>query len=343
MNIGDKVRMIRSTEQGVITRLMSGGRAEIEIEDGFRIPVLQSEIVVVSPMEAERFRASETAANLREAIAPQRTSAAPPTGGRPGQIVANVGFYLAFVPQNDREVALYLVNNTDWEILLSVAEEREGRFRGLQSLTLKAKTQAKLLEQYQMERFEQWPTLLVQAVYFRPGAGQPARMPLVKRLKPRAPQFLKNKLNVPILNQPGHVFLLDDDANPQPTNVPATKPANVPEQLKTAMLSPNDEPPTVSIDRPASVVDLHIEALLPAGPGGKAAGELVDIQLRAFEKNLENAIASGMGEITFIHGVGSGKLRQELHRHLSRHPNVRYFEDAQKQKFGYGATKVTLK
>jgi hypothetical protein len=339
MNIGDKVRMVRATEQGVVTRFLSGGRVEIEIEDGFRIPVLASEIVVVSPMEAERFKASETAADLREAIAPQRPSAL-----TPGQVVANVGLYLAFVPQNDREVALHLVNNTDWELLLTVAEEREGRYRGLQSLTLKAKTQAKLLEQYQMERFEQWPTLLIQAVYFRPGVGQPARLPLVKRLKPRAPQFLKNRLNVPVLNQPGHLFLLDDDVPAQqPAAKPGNVPANVPEQLKTAMLSPTNEQPKVSVERPASVVDLHIEKLLPNGPGGKSAAELVDIQLRAFEKNLENAIATGMGEITFIHGVGSGKLRQELHRHLSRHPNVRYFEDAQKQKFGYGATKAVLK
>ena len=91
------------------------------------------------------------------------------------------------------------------------------------------------------------------------------------------------------------------------------------------------------------MVDLHIEKLLPNGQFGKTPGDLVDVQLRAFEKNLENAIASGMSDITFIHGVGTGKLRQELHRHLSRHPNVRFFEDAQKQKFGYGTTKVTLK
>ncbi|CCH01820.1 Smr protein/MutS2 [Fibrella aestuarina BUZ 2] len=331
MNIGDKVRMVRATEQGVVTRFLSGGRVEIEIEDGFRIPVLQSEIVVVSPMEAERFKPSTAAAELRETIAPQRSAAT-----AKGQILANVGLYLAFVSQNDRDVALHVVNNTDWELLLTIAEEREGRYRGLQSLTLKAKTQTKLLEQYQMERFEQWPTLLVQAVYFRGGVGQPARMPLVKRLKPRAQQFYKNKQNVPVLNQPGHVFLLDDEAG-------AASLPSQPEQIKEAMLSPTDEQPLVVVDRPTSVVDLHIEKLLPAGPGSQSPGQLVDIQLRAFEKNLENAIASGMGEITFIHGVGSGKLRQEIHRQLSRHPNVRFFEDAQKQKFGYGATKVTLK
>jgi dsDNA-specific endonuclease/ATPase MutS2 len=50
-----------------------------------------------------------------------------------------------------------------------------------------------------------------------------------------------------------------------------------------------------------------------------------------------------MDEIIFIHGVGNGTLRNELHKRLSGHKNVKYYEDAQKEKFGYGATKVKIK
>ena len=329
--------MIRAKEQGIVVRFLTGNRVEIEIEDGFRIPVMQSELVVVSPMEAERFKPSVQAAEAREALAPQRSIQPMGTGTSPGQVLANVGLYLAYVPQNDRDVALHLVNNTDWDILLTIAEERDGKTRGLQSATLKTRTHIKLNELYLMERFEQWPTLLVQALYFRPGAGQPARLPLVKRLKPKAQAFFKSKQSVPVLNQPGHLFQLDDENS----NAAMTPPK--PDSLKAALLEPKSEQDTVTVDRPEAVVDLHIEKLLPGKQAGQSPGDLVDVQLRAFEKNLENAIASGMPEITFIHGVGSGKLRQELHRQLSRHPHVRFFEDAQKQKFGYGATKVTLR
>ena len=331
--------MIRAKEQGVVVRFLTGNRVEIEIEDGFRIPVMQSELVVVSPMEAERFNPSGQAADTRDAYAPQRT--AMPLGtssglNASGQILSNVGLYLAYVPQNDRDVALHIVNNTDWDILLTVTEERDSKTRGLQSATLKAKTQVKLNELYLTERFEQWPTLLFQAIYFRPGAGQPPRVPLVKRLKPRAQSFFKSKQNVPVLSLPGHLFQLDDESSNASMNTPA-------EAIRAALLEPKSEQGTILVDKPDAVVDLHIEKLMPAGQAGKSPGDLVDIQLRAFEKSLENAIASGMADITFIHGVGTGKLRQELHRHLSRHPNVRFFEDAQKQKFGYGATKVTFK
>jgi dsDNA-specific endonuclease/ATPase MutS2 len=71
--------------------------------------------------------------------------------------------------------------------------------------------------------------------------------------------------------------------------------------------------------------------------------DIINLQIRTFEKALENAIATGMAEIVFIHGVGNGVLRTELHRRLSKHANVKYFEDARKEKFGYGATAVKIK
>ncbi|GAA4470820.1 hypothetical protein GCM10023189_60160 [Nibrella saemangeumensis] len=325
MNIGDKVRMLRAKEEGVVTRFLSGNQVEIEIEDGFRIPVMRSELVVVSPLEAERLL-------RRNTHEPQKSVA-------PG-ILSNQGIYLAFVPQNDREMALHLINNTDWDLLYTVAEERGNQVRGLQSGILKPKSQVKLNELYTVAGFENWPTFLVQALWFR-AASVALRPPLVKRLKCRAATFYKNKQNVPVLNQAGHLFQIDID-EPAPEAEAAPK-VVAPEALKKEMLSPKSEPAAIAVERPSAVVDLHIEALLPGGPGKRSNSELLELQLQAFEKSLENAIASGMSDITFIHGVGSGALRNELHRRLGRHPHVRYYEDAQKQKFGYGATKVTIR
>jgi dsDNA-specific endonuclease/ATPase MutS2 len=50
-----------------------------------------------------------------------------------------------------------------------------------------------------------------------------------------------------------------------------------------------------------------------------------------------------MDEITFIHGVGNGIMRMEIHKRLSKNPQVQFFKDAMKEKFGYGATLVKLK
>ncbi|WP_332913894.1 hypothetical protein [Algoriphagus boritolerans] len=38
MNIGDKVRLLHGTEQGIVRKISSSGRIEVEIEDGFFDP-----------------------------------------------------------------------------------------------------------------------------------------------------------------------------------------------------------------------------------------------------------------------------------------------------------------
>ena len=332
MNIGDKVRMLRAKEQGVITRILPGNQVEVEIEDGFRIPIMRSELVLVSPLEAERL--------MKQAPGIEPQKSAVPT------IISNQGIYMAFVPQNDREVALFLINNTDWDVPYTILEERGMLIRGLQSGLLKGKSQTKLNEYYALAKFEDWPTFVVQMLWFRPG-NVALRPPLVKRLKARAETFYKSKANVPVVNQPGHLFQLDTDEKaaepPRMTPNPPAAPALSADAIKAEMLAPKSDPVGVTVTRPSAVLDLHVEALLPDGPGKRTPAELLELQLKTFEKSLENAVATGMNEITFIHGAGTGALRNELHRRLGKHPHVKFFEDAQKQKFGYGATKVSIK
>jgi hypothetical protein len=339
MNIGDKVRLLRAKEQGVISRFLPGDMIEIEIEDGFRIPVMRSELVAVSPLEAERLLKTST-------FAPQKPAAATAPA-----ILSNQGIYLAFVPVNDREYTLHLINNTDWDFPYGLGEESAApgggvQFRGIGSGVLKPKSQQKMNDQYEHAKFEEWPTFVVQGLWFRAGKSS-LRPPLIKRFKGRASTFFNKKTTVPVLNQPGFLTQLDaegTESGPQTPSSNRPKPTTIrPDELKAEMLKPKSETADMSVERPTSVMDLHIEALLPKGTGNRTPSDLLTLQLHTFEKNLENAIASGMSDITFIHGAGSGVLRSELHRRLGQHPNVKFFEDAQKQKFGYGATKVTIK
>jgi hypothetical protein len=333
MNIGDKVRMLRAKEEGVITGFMPGNLVEIEIEDGFKIPVMRSELVLVSPLEAERLLPR------RERITDQQRLITP-------AVLSNQGIYLAFIAQNDKELAAYLINNTDWELPFTIGEERSSVLSGVLVGVLRPKSEIKLNDYYLFSTLDNWPTFVVQALWFRRG-NVAGRSPLIHRIKVRAQTFYNHKATIPVLNKPGHLYQLDSDTKePTPTAPAVPRPKAISaEELMREMLKPKNETPTpaLTFERPSSVVDLHIEALLPAGPGNRTTSELLDFQLKTFEKTLENAIATGMGDITFIHGAGSGKLRDELHRRLGKHPHVRFFEDAQKQKFGYGATKVTIK
>jgi hypothetical protein len=317
MNIGDRVRLLRGREEGIITKLLPNDLIEIEIEEGFRIPVQRRELALVSAEEAVRFKT------------PAAPSGIEPQRARPSDIVADQGVYLAFVPLNDRELAQHLINNTDWDLPFSFSAGTEPHLRGLATGVLKARSSQKI-QDLAVKDFEAWGTFSLQALYHRP-AFLAHRAPLDRKIRLRAQTFFKNKQRLPVLGKEGHLIQLDDAQSARPSA----------EQLRER-LTEGPPAPATPLPKAAATVDLHLEKLTTDVQGLSAAQSL-DIQLRAFEQHLEAAIAGGLDAVTFIHGVGSGTLRQEVHRRLSQHPNVQYFEDAQKEKFGYGATRAKIK
>ena len=326
MNIGDKVRLVHGREEGIVYRFLPGNIVEIEIEDGFRIPVLRNELVTVSPVEGERLLRNE----------------APKKEGTPAfkarTVFAEKGIYLAFAPVNDRELTVYLVNNTDWLIPFVVHREHEGQAAGVGSGELKPRTSHKLTDLLAKD-FEQWPVFDIQALYYKEGNGS-IKTPFQKRIKCRAQSFYKRKQAAPVLGRAAYLYQLDDENGPIVATPSVSISAN---DLREKMMSPQPEPePIPTSGKPDQVIDLHLEKLTTED-AKLSNTEKLNLQLTTFERQLERAIAAGMHDITFIHGAGNGVLRTELHRRLSKHQNVHYFEDAQKQKFGYGATFVKIK
>jgi hypothetical protein len=88
-----------------------------------------------------------------------------------------------------------------------------------------------------------------------------------------------------------------------------------------------------------SVVDLHIEKLEDNWKK-LTSSEILDIQLREFEKWYELALAHRQPQLIIIHGVGSGKLRDEIHDLLRRKKEVKSFVNQYHPNFGYGATEI---
>ena len=90
-----------------------------------------------------------------------------------------------------------------------------------------------------------------------------------------------------------------------------------------------------------TVVDLHIEKLNNEWEHLTNA-EILDIQLREFEKWYELAVAHHQANLIIIHGVGSGRLRDEIHDALRLKREVKTFVNQYHPSFGYGATEIYL-
>ena len=88
-----------------------------------------------------------------------------------------------------------------------------------------------------------------------------------------------------------------------------------------------------------SVVDLHIEKIMDRH-NHLSNAEILQFQLEEFEKWFELAQMNHLPSIIFIHGVGKGKLKAEIHDLLKVKNGVKQFINQYSDFYGYGATEV---
>ncbi len=90
---------------------------------------------------------------------------------------------------------------------------------------------------------------------------------------------------------------------------------------------------------PRSVVDLHIEKITDSWKH-LSNYEILSLQLKEFEKFYELAIAHYQPSLTIIHGVGAGKLKDEIHTILRSKKEVKSFINQYTAAYGYVATEI---
>ena len=94
-----------------------------------------------------------------------------------------------------------------------------------------------------------------------------------------------------------------------------------------------------NIQQARSVIDLHIEKIMDRHSHLSNA-EILYFQLQEFEKWYELARLHHLPSMIIIHGIGKGKLKQEIHDLLKVKPGVKSFVNQYSDFYGYGATEV---
>ena len=91
-----------------------------------------------------------------------------------------------------------------------------------------------------------------------------------------------------------------------------------------------------------SVVDLHIEKLTDNWER-LSNFEILTSQLNNFEKYYELAVAHHQPTLIVIHGIGEGRLRNEIHDKLKLKKEVKSFVNQFHPLYGFGATEIYFK
>jgi hypothetical protein len=335
MKIGDKVRMLTGTEEGIITKILQHGQVEIEIEDGFALPVMASEVVLINKQEEKYFGRKSPIVEEKE----EKKSFLPPTKKVKKSTVGE-GIYLAFTDFNDKLLNVYLVNNMSYSMLVTVSEQLDnGDEKHLFSEQID-KGNAPRIHRLSREEFNDWKPLIIKAIFFKEGNFQPKQTLYFQMGFNNT--FFRIKRTAPVLERESYLFRVEG-REIQP-DLPIEKPQVIDvKSLRERIIENSSKVSPYKTEAPPYEIDLHIEELSPDHYDVMTNEAIITMQLEHFEIYLDRALAANMDSIIFIHGIGVGKLRQEIHKRLSGHSHVKYYQDAYKDKFGYGATKVVFK
>lgn len=310
--LGDFVRFVDEKREGYITREIDGQTVGVTDTDGFEIPVAISNLTHVHGHSSNPNVPSAT-------VQPEVSLAA----------FNDIGVFLAVAEDSKASSVVHftLINNTSYQLLLSLVTDKKGVYKGEFGSLIQPKTNSQIYSA-NLADIEIWPELIFQLLFFTTTNVKPKKpFELIKKFK--AKDFSGAKKEVKGLNKYAWVIQLDE---PVPL-IDAQK-------LKESFFRAPSAQPVIA--KPSTEIDLHIEKLRDDHLFLDQS-EMINIQLAYFQQMLDAAIVNQMPKIVFIHGVGNGTLRHHIHKVISKHPQVRTFMDAQKEKFGFGATEVIFK
>lgn len=335
---GSKVRLKISAETGVVTEILDKDLLMIRLDgESMEIPVFTEDLEHISSQNFIEIKSPENPA-------PQSPGFSFPPAQGQYSILKSFGIQLAFDPTENNHYRMLLLNDTaqdyifqfNWEAGSIKRFEKDGKLSKLSIVELGLMHTDDLNEQ---------PEATLRCARITTEGTGPE---LEKVLKIKAKTFFSKVITAPLLNKPVHLFQIFTDEQS------AKAPAKDKEDLKTYTLR-NAKPsrrfsdftriPSHDLVARANFtgeIDLHIENL--ADPSKKRSNaEILRIQLAHFETFMEEAVRLGAERVFLIHGLGKGKLRDEIASRLIQMNSVKSFQNNYHPRYGFGATEVILR
>lgn len=341
--VGSRVRLTKTGDTGVVIERLLNGMVKIRLDDSdLEIPVFEDDLVRDDAATSSKVKAKVIQkADEGKVDLPKEN-----TAQTQYNILNPTGLLLAFIPNltHDGQVVsydLHLINDTSYEAVASFGiyfnEDRpvkwDGKVPGPSEIKIGNMSFDALNQAPEVELTQKWITT----------EGDTESKTLNLRIKPKS--FFKHVRMAPLLNVNAHLFKLVDKPDfdkkaktedlSEYTRQHARQGWSYDEELHQ-WLEIADSKKLAGFQ---NYIDLHIEKLRPDA-AKMSNSEILRIQLNAFEKYMEEAISLGVEQVFIIHGVGKGKLRDEIATRLFQMPEVKSFKNEYHPKYGWGATEV---
>lgn len=328
---GDKILILLTDEEGTVLEIVNEKMVLVEVK-GVKFPIYTDQIdFPYFKMFSQKTQAGKKKVHIDQV---QKEKA------RPKQKEGH-GVSLSFIPVFDKDIfdddivekfKLYLINQNEtaynFTYDLMIGGQSEFRLKNnIEPLSDFYLHDVKFEDLSDSPRFEFEFALKEpdkrKAPYFETS------------LKLKAKQLFKKIEEIQLKNEPGFSYVLLEEYpdRVEEEKVDLGKLGNAGFRIYDAhKIRQNLEPAK-------SVVDLHIEKLTDSWKH-LSNFEILSMQLKAFEKYYELSVTHRQPVLTIIHGVGTGKLRDEIHDILRLKKEVKSFVNQYSHLYGYGATEI---
>lgn len=326
--VGERVRFLDEEGEATVIRVLSDGSVEVEDEYGLQSVHRPKELVPVGI-------GPKDSSELKAAPAPD-VPASDPISVRPQVVASEPLPELALIFMSDRperpeagDIELYFHNGSEFHMLVNVSARDGQGFCSLFSGEVRQGT-IEHLRPVRRQDVDIFSQIAVDCIFFRESeyAHREAFSTIV-RMKPT--RFVRP-------GSYGEVSGLEGMGMVVPVER-AAPPVNVSSGALTVRVSERRKAKEIAqvLERE---VDLHIEHLV-SDFSTMTDHEMLLCQCSYADRCINEGLTGGLFSITFIHGVGKGRLREEV-RALAAELGLRY-EDGPFHRYGQGATVVYLR
>ena len=360
-NIGDKVRFLNDVGGGTVVGFANKTTVIVRDSDGFDIPTLMSEIVVIAESNEKKIIEDDIVIPVEEhkklngVCEPQKISENNEYKSNTNNITneeddedgIEFEIALAFVPVSDDNVItgdlqIYIINDSSYRMFYTVGKWKQNVIAPLGKGELESNSK-ELICILGKNEITGMPVFQITFMLFKnreyvPPAVQQIDFELnpIKLLNKKT--FTENDF----FEQDAYIHTLASSRKMLKDYIENISDNDIEKSQKDKRNIQHKKNVQVR-EHTIEEVDLHIESLID-NKENLSNGELLQLQIDRFTMSLDLGIASRTKRMVFIHGIGNGKLKHEI-RHLL---NTQYaekvrYQDASFQEYGYGATMVFIK
>lgn len=333
VKIGDHVRFLNDVGEGTVSKVVDNHMVEVMTTDGWAIPTLISELIVIPGSDQEEpFRPEPSPVVFHN---PQKQRQANHFRNTDAEIVL-LAVRDSLEDQPFSGLRWYLVNDSGYALDFAFYNQVGGEVHLIERDNLDPGTKIFLQELPSTELTK------IQGFHIQGMLSHSDSKVLPPLVSAYIPLVIK-KFSAPGAYQENdylheHAMLFDVRLKPRqddPVGTFTTEGSDAP-ILKKSDLG------TAVTSREPREIDLHINMLVDKVVG-LSNREIIRIQMAVFERELNKAITDRERSIVFIHGIGNGTLKETLRKTIESDYAICSYEDASFREYGFGATLVLIR